>query len=113
MKSSLDDRAMRHLAAVLDHCLSSMLNWGVSYLRERNMKKSIIVGFTILAVSTSAALAKAKGQAKPKASAAATTTGGAGPFMTNTGSTGPFMGQFSAADRELYQKSQRESGLKK
>ena len=75
------------------------------------MKKTIIVGFAILAVSTSAALAKAKGQAKPKANAAATTTGSAG--MTNTGSTGPFIGQVSAADRELYQKSQRESGMKK
>ena len=76
------------------------------------MKKTIIVGFAILAVSTSAALAKAKSQAKPKATAAATTTGSAGPFMTNT-STGPFIGQVSAADRELYQKSQRESGMKK
>ena len=51
------------------------------------MKKTIIVGFAILAVSTSAALAKAKSHAKPKADAAATTTGSAGPFMTNTGST--------------------------
>ena len=76
------------------------------------MKKTIVVGFAILAVSTSAALAKSKGHAKPKANAAAT-TGSAGPFMTNTGSTGPFIGQVSAADRELYQKSQRESGMKK
>ena len=72
------------------------------------MKKTIIVGFAILAVSTSAALAKAKGHAKPKTDAAATTTGSAGP-----GSMGPFIGQVSAADRELYQKSQRESGMKK
>jgi hypothetical protein len=50
-------------------------------------------------------LAKAKGHAKPKADAAATTT--------SSGSTGPFMGQVSAADRELYQKSLRESGMKK
>ena len=70
------------------------------------MNKTIIVGFAILAVSTSAPLAK--GQAKPKADAAATTTGSAGPFMTNTGSSGPFIGQVSAADRELYRKSQRE-----
>jgi hypothetical protein len=77
------------------------------------MKKTIIVGFAILAVSTSAALAKGKGHAKPKANSAATTTGSAGPFMTNTGSAGPFIGQVSAADRELYQKSQRESGMKK
>jgi hypothetical protein len=77
------------------------------------MKKTIIVGFAILAVSTSAALAKAKGHAKPKTDAAATATSSAGPFMTNTGSTGPMIGQVSAADRELYQKSQRESGMKK
>ena len=114
MKSSLNDRKAPYFAAALDHSLSSVLNCDASYSRERNMKKTIIVGFAILAVSTSAALAKAKGHAKPKASAAATTTtGGAGPFMTNTGSTGPFIGQVSAADRELYQKSQRESGMKK
>jgi hypothetical protein len=77
------------------------------------MKKIIIVCFAILAVSTSAALAKAKSHAKPKTDAAATTTGSAGPFMTNTGSTGPLIGQVSAADRELYQKSLRESGMKK
>ena len=67
------------------------------------MKKTMIVGFAILAVSTSAALAKGKGPAKPKATAAATTAGSAGPFI----------GQVSAADRQLYQKSQRESGMKK
>ena len=68
------------------------------------MKKTIIVGFAILAVSTSAALAKTKGHAmKPKADAAA----------TNTGSAGPFVGQVSAADRELYQKNQHDSGMKK
>jgi hypothetical protein len=77
------------------------------------MKKTIIVGFAILAVSTSGALAKAKGQAKPKTDAAATTTSSPGPFMTNAGGTGPIIGQVSAADRELYQKSQRESGMKK
>ena len=102
-----------YIATVLDRGLGSVLNCGASYSRERNMKKTIIVGFAILAVSTSGALAKAKGQAKPKAAAAAATTGSAGPFMTNTGSTGPFIGQVSAADRELYQKSQRESGMKK
>ena len=69
------------------------------------MKKAIFVGLAILAVSTSGALA-AKKTAKPKAPAAATTTntGGAAPLM---------MGQVSAADRELYAKSQRESGMKK
>jgi hypothetical protein len=111
MKSSLNDRKAPYFAAVLDHSLSSVLNCDASYSRERNMKKTIVVGFAILAVSTSAALAKGKGHAKPKAAAA--TTGSAGPFMTNTGSTGPFIGQVSAADRELYQKSQRESGMKK
>ena len=95
----------QYFAAVLDHSLSSVLNCDASYSRERNMKKTIVVGLAILAVSTSAALAKAKGHAKPKTDAAATTT--------NTGSTGPFIGQVSAADRELYQKSQRESGMKK
>ena len=71
------------------------------------MKKIILVGLAILAVSTSGALAAKKG-AKPKAPAAATTatanTGGAAPLM---------MGQVSAADRELYEKGQRESGMKK
>jgi hypothetical protein len=69
------------------------------------MKKIVLVGLAILAVSTSGALAAKKGT-KPKAPAAATTTntGGAAPLM---------MGQVSAADRELYEKSQRESGMKK
>jgi hypothetical protein len=73
--------------------------------RELSMKKIILVGLAILAVSTSGALA-AKKAAKPKAPAAAatTTTGGAAPLM---------MGQVSAADRELYEKGQRESGMKK
>ena len=71
------------------------------------MKKIILVGLAILAVSTSGALAKKA--AKPKAPAAAATTtttspGGAAPVM---------MGQVSAADRALYEKSQRESGMKK
>jgi len=69
------------------------------------MKKEILIGLAIIAVSTSGALA-AKKTAKPKAPPAATTTntGGAAPLM---------MGQVSAADRELYAKSQRESGMKK
>jgi hypothetical protein len=68
------------------------------------MKKEILIGLAIIAVSTSGALA-AKKTAKPKAPAATTTnTGGAAPLM---------MGQVSAADRELYAKSQRESGMKK
>ena len=69
------------------------------------MKKMILVGLAIVAVSTSGAFA-AKKTTKPKAPAAATTTntGGAAPLM---------MGQVSAADRALYEKSQRESGMKK
>jgi hypothetical protein len=69
------------------------------------MKKTILVGLAILAVSTSGALA-AKKTTKPKApaTAAATNTGGAAPLM---------MGQVSAADRALYEKNQRDSGTKK
>jgi hypothetical protein len=67
------------------------------------MKKIILIGLAILAVSTSGALAK---KAKPKAPAAAATTntGGAAPLM---------MGQVSAADLALYKKNQRDSGMKK
>jgi len=69
------------------------------------MKKTILVGVAILAVSASGALA-AKKTTKPKAPAAATTT--------NTVSAAPpMLGQVSAADRALYEKSQRESGMKK
>ena len=64
------------------------------------MTKIIIVCLAIVAVSASPALAK---KAKPKAPAAA----------TSTTSAGPFMGQVSAADRELYKKNQRDSGMKK
>ena len=64
------------------------------------MKKIILVGFAILAVSTSGALAKKA--TKPKAPAAA----------TSTGSPGPFMGQVSAADLALYKKNKRDSGVK-
>jgi predicted outer membrane protein len=68
------------------------------------MKKVFLVGLAILAVSTSGALAKKA--TKPKAAAAATTatTGGGGPLM---------FGQVSAADRALYKKNQRDSGMKK
>ena len=65
------------------------------------MTKIILVGLAILAVSTSAALAK-KHATKPKAPAAA----------TSTGSPGPFMGQVSAADLALYKKNKRDSGVK-
>jgi hypothetical protein len=67
------------------------------------MKKVIVVSLAILAVSTSGALAKK--MAKPKATAAAATT--------TTAAPGPMMfGQVSAADRELYKKNQRDSGMK-
>jgi hypothetical protein len=67
------------------------------------MKKIVLVGLAILAVSTSGALAKKA--TKPKATAAAaTTTVAAAPLM---------LGQVSAADRALYQKNLRDSGMKK
>ncbi len=65
------------------------------------MKKIILVGVAILAVSTSAALAKRHAM-KPKAPAAA----------TSTASPGPMMGQVSAADRALYIKNKHDSGMK-
>jgi hypothetical protein len=65
----------------------------------------MLLAVAILAVSTSGALA-AKKATKPKAPAAATTT--------NTGGAAPLMlGQVSAADRALYEKNQRDSGMKK
>lgn len=67
------------------------------------MKKVILVSLAILAVSTSGALA-AKKAAKPKApAAAAATTPAPAPMM---------FGQVSAADRELYVRNQRDSGIK-
>jgi hypothetical protein len=63
------------------------------------MKKIILVGLAIFAVSTSAALA-----AKKKAPAAAPAA---------TASPMPMMGQPSAADMALYKKSQIESGMMK
>ena len=62
------------------------------------MKKIIVVGFAILAVSTSGALAK--GKAKPKADAVAATT------------TNPFLSNVSAADKALYKKNKHDSGMK-
>ncbi|CAN7512617.1 hypothetical protein LJR220_004633 [Bradyrhizobium sp. LjRoot220] len=68
------------------------------------MTKAILVGLAIIAVSASPALAK---KAKPKASAPAAAA-------TSTTSPGPFMGApVSAADRALYEKNQRDSGMKK
>jgi len=63
------------------------------------MKKIILVGLAVFAVSTSAALA-AKKQKAPAAAASAA-------------STVPMIGQVSAADLALYKKSQVESGMKK
>ena len=69
------------------------------------MKKIVLVGFAILAVSTSGALAKKA--TKPKATVAtatAMTTGAAAPVM---------FGQVSAADRAMYKKNLHDSGMKK
>ena len=66
------------------------------------MKKVFVVSLAILAVSTSGALAKKAAKPKATAAAAATSTG-PGPMM---------FGQVSAADRELYKRNQRDSGIK-
>ncbi len=63
------------------------------------MKKIIVVGLAIFAVSTSAAFAAKKQKAAAAPAAAA--------------STFPMMGQTSAADMALYKKSQAESGMAK
>jgi hypothetical protein len=68
------------------------------------MKKIILVGVAILAVSTSGALAKKA--TKPKATAAATTT-------TTVAAAPVMLGQVSAADRALYKKNLHDSGMKK
>jgi hypothetical protein len=62
------------------------------------MKKIIVIGLAILAVSTSAALAAKK----PKAAAAAAAPA-ASPMM---------IGQVSAADKAMYMKNKRDSGMK-
>jgi hypothetical protein len=72
------------------------------------MMKGILVGLTVLAVSTSAALAAHhKHPMKPKAAAAATnpSPGGATPVI--------WPGGVSAEDRALYAKNLRDSGMKK
>lgn len=63
------------------------------------MKKIILVGLAIFAVSTSSALAAKKQKAAAAAPAAA--------------STMPMIGQPKAADIALYKKSQVESGMAK
>lgn len=64
------------------------------------MKKIILVGFAILAVSTTGAVAKK--MAKPKAAAAAPAT--PAPMM---------IGSVSAADKAMYKKNMHDSGMKK
>src|ERR1700687_4441203 len=88
-------------AAVLDPYPRFVVDCCASFSRELSMKKIILVGLAILAVSTSAALAKKA--MKPKAPAAAATT---------TASAMPVMGQVSAADRALYKKNKHDSGMK-
>ena len=61
------------------------------------MKKIILVGLAVFAVSTSAALAAKKQKPAAPAAGAATTL--------------PMIGQPSAADMALYKKSQIESGM--
>jgi len=75
---------------------------GASFVqgKELSMKKVILVGFAILAVSTSGALA----QKAKKGSAAATTASMAGPAQLLPS---------SAKDMEMYKKNQRDAGLKK
>jgi hypothetical protein len=67
------------------------------------MKKIIVIGLATVALSVSPALAK-KHAAKPKAPAAAA--------ATSAPSAGPMMGQPSAADKEMYMKNKRDSGMK-
>ena len=89
------------LTAVLDPYPGFVVDCRASFTRELSMKKIILVGLAIFAVSTSAALAKSKA-AKPKAPAAA----------ASTASPSPLMGQVSAADRALYMKNKHDSGMK-
>jgi hypothetical protein len=89
------------LAAVLDPYPRVVVDCYARFSRELSMKKIILVGLAILAVSTSAALAKSHAK-KPKAEAAA----------TSTSSAGPLMGQVSDADRALYVKNKHDSGVK-
>lgn len=63
------------------------------------MKKIVVIGLAVLALSTSGALAAKK----PKAMAAAAPAPAASPTM---------MGQVSAADKAMYMKNKRDSGMK-
>ena len=91
---------LRLAAAVLDPYLRFVVDCCASFSRELSMKKIILVGLAILAVSFSPALAK--GKAKPKAAAAA----------TSATSAMPVIGQVSAADKALYKKNKHDSGMK-
>jgi hypothetical protein len=91
---------LRLAAAVLDPYPRFVVDCCASFSRELSMKKIILVGLAILAVSFSPALAK--GKAKPKAAAAA----------TSTASAMPVIGQVSAADKALYKKNKHDSGMK-
>ncbi len=68
------------------------------------MKKTLLVGLAILAVSTTGALAAKKGMKPATPAAPAAMAPMAPPMM---------FGQVSDADRALYAKSQYESGMKK
>ena len=79
------------------------------------MKKTLVAGLAILAISfalpMSGALAAKKG-AKSTAPAAAAPS--AGPMAPPAGPmTPPMFGQVSDADRAMYMKNQRDSGMKK
>ena len=69
------------------------------------MKKTILVSLAVFAISTSGALAAHKKghAAKPKAAAAAAAPASPSPMM---------FGQPSAADKALYLRNQRDSGIK-
>jgi hypothetical protein len=90
------------LPAVLDPYPRFVIDCRASFSRELTMKKIILAGVAILAVSTSPVLAK-KHAAKPKAPPAA---------AASAPTAGPMMGQPSAADREMYMKNKRDSGMK-
>jgi hypothetical protein len=89
------------LVAVLDPYPRFVIKCCAFFSKELSMKKIIVVGFAILAVTTSPVLAK-KQAAKPKAP----------PAAASAPSPGPMMGQPSAADREMYMKNKRDSGIK-
>ena len=63
------------------------------------MKKFVVIGLAIVAVSTPAAFAKKHHMMKPAAAAAAP-------------ASGPMMMQPSAADKAMYMKNKHDSGMK-